>query len=62
MKGIIVAAGYGTRFLTATKVVAKELLPLIPRPAIAFVVDEFIASGIVDSVIITSRRQKSLAY
>lgn len=60
MKGIIVAAGYGTRFLPATKVVAKELLPLVTRPAIAFVVDEFIASGIEDIVIITSRRKKSL--
>lgn len=60
MKGIIVAAGYGTRFLPATKTVAKELLPLVTKPAISFVVDEFLASGITDIVIITSRRKKCL--
>lgn len=60
MKGIIVAAGYGTRFLPVTKTVPKEMLPLINKPSIAFVVDEFVASGIEDIVIITSRRKKSL--
>ncbi|HOX91354.1 MAG TPA: sugar phosphate nucleotidyltransferase, partial [Spirochaetales bacterium] len=60
MKGIIVAAGYGTRFLPATKTVAKELLPLVTKPAISFVVDEFVASGISDIIIITSRRKKPL--
>ncbi len=60
MKGIIVAAGYGTRFLPVTKTVPKEMLPLINKPAIAFIVDEFIASGISDIIIITSRRKKSL--
>lgn len=60
MKGIIVAAGYGTRFLPVTKTVPKEMLPLINKPSIAFVVDEFVASGIEDIVIITSRRKKAL--
>ncbi len=60
MKGIIVAAGYGTRFLPVTKTVPKEMLPLINKPAIAFIVDEFIASGISDIIIITSRRKKCL--
>lgn len=60
MKGIIVAAGYGTRFLPVTKTVPKEMLPLINRPAISFVVDEFIASGIHDIIVITSRRKKAL--
>lgn len=60
MKGIIVAAGYGTRFLPVTKTVPKEMLPLINKPSIAFVVDEFVASGIEDIIIITSRRKKSL--
>jgi len=60
MKGIIVAAGYGTRFLPVTKTVPKEMLPLINKPSIAFVVDEFIASGIEDIIIITSRRKKVL--
>lgn len=60
MKGVIVAAGYGTRFLPVTKTIPKEMLPLIDRPSIAFIVDEFIASGIEDIVIITSRRKKAL--
>jgi len=60
MKGIIVAAGYGTRFLPATKTIAKEMLPLIDKPSIAFIIEEFIASGIEDIIIISSRRKKSM--
>jgi len=60
MKGIIVAAGYGTRFLPVTKTVPKELLPVGTKPAIAWIVDEFVASGIHDIVIISSRRKKAL--
>lgn len=60
MKGIIVAAGYGSRFLPATKTIAKEMLPLIDKPAIAFVVEEFLNSGIEDIIIITSRRKNSM--
>lgn len=60
MKGVIVAAGYGTRFLPVTKTVPKELLPVGTRPAIAYIVDEFVASGIEEIAIITSRRKKAL--
>lgn len=60
MKGVIVAAGYGTRFLPATKTVPKELLPLIDRPAIDFVIDEFLAAGIREILIISSRRKHAL--
>lgn len=60
MKGIIVAAGYGTRFLPVTKTVPKELLPVGTTPSIVFIVDEFVASGIRDVIIITSRRKKAL--
>lgn len=60
MKGLIVAAGYGTRFLPATKTVPKEMLPIIDKPTIAFIIEEFINSGIKDIVIITSRRKKAL--
>jgi UTP--glucose-1-phosphate uridylyltransferase len=60
MKGLIIAAGYGTRFLPATKTVPKELFPLIDKPAVAFIIEEFIASGIRDIVLISSRRKKSL--
>lgn len=60
MKGIILAAGYGTRFLPATKTLPKEMLPLINKPAISFLIEEFIASGITDIIVITSRRKKAL--
>lgn len=59
-KGVIFAAGYGTRFLPASKTVPKELFPLIDVPAIDFTVKEFIDSGIEDILIITSRRKKVL--
>ncbi len=60
MKGIIVAAGYGTRFLPVTKVIPKEMLPLIDKPSIAFIIEEFIQSGIKDIIVISSRRKKVL--
>jgi UTP--glucose-1-phosphate uridylyltransferase len=60
MKGVIVAAGYGTRFLPVTKTVPKEMLPLLSKPTIAYIVEEFIASGIRDIVIVSSRRKKSM--
>ena len=60
MKGVIVAAGYGTRFLPVTKTIPKEMLPLVTRPSIDFIVEEFLASGITDILFITSRRKKSL--
>lgn len=60
MKGIIVAAGYGTRFLPVTKTIPKEMIPLINVPSIQFIVDEFVNSGITDIVIISSRRKKVL--
>jgi UTP--glucose-1-phosphate uridylyltransferase len=58
MKGIILAAGYGTRFLPITKTVPKEMLPLGTRPALDYVVQEYIDSGIQDILIISSRRKK----
>ncbi|MBF9018853.1 MULTISPECIES: UTP--glucose-1-phosphate uridylyltransferase [unclassified Oceanispirochaeta] len=60
MKGIIVAAGYGTRFLPVTKTIPKEMLPLINKPSISFIIEEFIQSGIKDIIIISSRRKKVL--
>jgi UTP--glucose-1-phosphate uridylyltransferase len=60
MKGVIVTAGYGTRFLPVTKTIPKEMLPLVTRPSIAFIVDEFVASGITEILFITSRRKKAL--
>lgn len=60
VKGVIVAAGYGSRFLPVTKTIPKEMLPLIDKPAIAFIVDEFLQSGIREILIISSRRKKAL--
>ncbi len=60
MKGVIVAAGYGTRFLPVTKTIPKEMLPLLTRPAIDIIVEEFERSGIEEILIITSRRKKAL--
>jgi UTP--glucose-1-phosphate uridylyltransferase len=60
MKGAIIAAGYGTRFLPVTKTVPKELLPVGTKPSIAYIVEEFLASGIDEIVVVTSRRKKSL--
>ncbi len=60
MKGLIVAAGYGTRFLPVTKTVPKEMLPLVTKPSISFIVDEFIEAGIREIVIVSSRRKRAL--
>jgi UTP--glucose-1-phosphate uridylyltransferase len=60
MKGVIVAAGYGTRFLPLTKTLPKEMLPLYDKPIIDFILDEFEEAGIKDVIIITSRRKKML--
>lgn len=60
MKGVIVAAGYGTRFLPVTKSVPKEMLPLWDKPLIDFILDEFEEAGIRDVILITSRRKSAL--
>jgi UTP--glucose-1-phosphate uridylyltransferase len=60
MKGVIVAAGYGSRFFPVTRVVPKELLPIVDRPAIDLVVEEMVGAGVEDLLVITSRRKKSL--
>ncbi len=53
-KAVILAAGYGTRMLPASKVVPKELLPVLDTPAIQIVVEEVVASGITEIAIVTS--------
>src|SRR3954449_2129466 len=53
-KAVILAAGYGTRLLPATKAQPKEMLPLIDRPIIHYAVEEAVNSGIKDIVIVTS--------
>ncbi|MBN2737564.1 MAG: UTP--glucose-1-phosphate uridylyltransferase [Spirochaetales bacterium] len=60
MKGLIVAAGYGSRFLPVTKTIPKEMLPILNIPSIEFIIKEFTDSGITDILIISSRRKKVL--
>lgn len=59
-KVIIPAAGLGTRFLPATKAQPKEMLPLVDKPAIQYVVEEAVRAGLVDITIITGRGKRSL--
>jgi UTP--glucose-1-phosphate uridylyltransferase len=59
-KAVIPAAGLGTRFLPATKAQPKEMLPLVDKPAIQYVVEEAVACGITDLLVITGRGKRSL--
>jgi len=59
-KAVIPAAGLGTRFLPATKAQPKEMLPVVDKPAIQYVVEEAVAAGIDDILIITGRGKRAL--
>jgi UTP--glucose-1-phosphate uridylyltransferase len=59
-KAVIPAAGLGTRFLPATKAQPKEMLPVVDKPAIQYVVEEAVAAGIDDILIITGRNKRTL--
>ncbi len=59
-KAVIPAAGLGTRFLPATKSMPKEMLPIIDKPVIQFVVEEAIEAGIEDIIIITERGKRAI--
>jgi UTP--glucose-1-phosphate uridylyltransferase len=59
-KAVIPAAGLGTRFLPASKAVPKEMLPVVDKPAIQYVVEEAVRSGIDDILIITGRGKSSI--
>lgn len=59
-KAIIPAAGLGTRFLPATKAQPKEMLPIVDKPAIQFIMEEAIDSGIEEILIITGRNKRSI--
>lgn len=52
-KAVIAVAGYGTRFLPATKVLPKELIPLVDKPIVQYLVEEAVASGIEDIILVT---------
>jgi len=59
-KAVIPAAGLGTRFLPATKAQPKEMLPVVDKPAIQYVVEEAVAAGLTDILIVTGRGKRSL--
>ncbi|HML88594.1 MAG TPA: UTP--glucose-1-phosphate uridylyltransferase GalU [Methylomusa anaerophila] len=59
-KAVIPAAGLGTRFLPATKAQPKEMLPIVDKPAIQFIVEEAIQSGIEEILIITGRNKRAI--
>lgn len=59
-KAVIPAAGMGTRFLPATKSMPKEMLPIIDKPVLQFVIEETVASGIEDILIITGRGKRAI--
>ena len=59
-KAVIPAAGLGTRFLPATKAMPKEMLPVVDKPAIQYVVEEAVAAGLTDVLMITGRNKNAL--
>jgi UTP--glucose-1-phosphate uridylyltransferase len=59
-KAVIAAAGFGTRFLPQTKAMPKEMLPLIDKPIIQYVVEELVASGIKDIIIVSNYNKRSI--
>lgn len=59
-KAIIPAAGLGTRFLPATKAQPKEMLPIVDKPTLQYIIEEAVASGVEEILIITGRNKKSI--
>ena len=59
-KAIIPAAGLGTRFLPATKAQPKEMLPIVDKPTIQYIIEEAVAAGIEEILIITGRNKRAI--
>jgi len=59
-KAIIPVAGYGTRFLPATKAMPKEMMPVVGKPVIQYVVEECVASGITDIILVTGMSKRAV--
>lgn len=59
-KAVIPAAGFGTRFLPQTKAMPKEMLPIVDKPVIQYVVEELVASGIQDIIIVTGWHKRAI--
>lgn len=59
-KAVIPAAGFGTRFLPQTKAMPKEMLPIVDKPVIQYVVEEVVKSGIKDIIIVTGAQKRAI--
>src|SRR6478609_4315451 len=59
-KAIIPAAGLGTRFLPATKAMPKEMLPIVDKPTIQYIIEEAIESGTEDIIIVTGKGKRAI--
>jgi UTP--glucose-1-phosphate uridylyltransferase len=59
-KAVIPAAGFGTRFLPATKAIPKELLPIVDKPTIQYIMEEVVAAGLEEVILITGREKGSI--
>ena len=59
-KAVIAAAGFGTRFLPQTKAMPKEMLPIIDKPIIQYIVEDLVAAGIDDIIIVTGYSKRSI--
>ncbi|PIZ95784.1 MAG: UTP--glucose-1-phosphate uridylyltransferase [Candidatus Magasanikbacteria bacterium CG_4_10_14_0_2_um_filter_33_14] len=59
-KGVITVAGFGTRFLPATKAMPKEMLPVLDKPVLQYIVEEMVASGITEIILVTSSQKRAI--
>ncbi|MDF0147204.1 sugar phosphate nucleotidyltransferase, partial [Staphylococcus pseudintermedius] len=59
-KAVIPAAGLGTRFLPATKAMPKEMLPILDKPTIQYIVEEAVRAGIEDIIIVTGKHKRAI--
>ena len=59
-KAVVTVAGLGTRFLPATKATPKEMLPIVDKPAIQYVVEEAVAAGLTDVLLVTGRNKNAI--
>src|SRR5213079_2302746 len=59
-KAVLPVAGLGTRVLPASKVIPKEMLPLVDKPTLQYIVEEAVAAGIEDIIFVTSRSKRSI--
>lgn len=59
-KAVIPVAGYGTRFLPATKALPKEMLPIVDKPVVQYIVEEAVASGITDIILVTGASKRAV--